>query len=143
TNVDDPNDQQNLGSYTTPIYNFTANGGKPLSKADSVSLPIGGPNSNPTNIESLLNLPPAALAVPNAAGYQPTNLSSYLYNAATLIISNSVSGTNGNGYWGTNFSVYFNDSYAQTLTLLTNDLQWTNGSTYITTNGIGVGAIHV
>jgi hypothetical protein len=138
TNVDDPNDQQNLTSYTTPTYNFTANGGKPLSKADSVSLPIGGPNSNPTNIESLLNLPPAALAVPNAVGYLPTNLTSYLYNAATLIISNSVSGTNGNGYWGTNFSVYFNDSYAQTLTLLTNDLQWANGSVYYVTNGSGV-----
>ena len=142
TNADNPNDQQNLTSYTTPTYNFTANGGKPLSKADSVSLPIGGPNSNPTNIEAILNLPPAALAVPNAAGYVPTNLI-YLYNQATLIISNSVSGTNGNSYWGTNLSVYFNDSYAQTLTLLTNDLQWTNGAFYITTNGTGLGAIRV
>ena len=32
TNADDPNDQQNLTSYTAPTYNFTDNGGNPLSR---------------------------------------------------------------------------------------------------------------
>jgi hypothetical protein len=135
TNADNPNDQQNLTSYTAPTYNYTDNGGKPLSKADSVSMPIGGPNSNPTNIEAILNLPPVAVAVPADAGYAQSN-QVYLYNKADLIISNSVSGTNGNSVWGTNLSVYYDDYYSSPhLTLLTNDMQWTNN--VITTNGSG------
>jgi len=138
TNADDPNDQQNLTSYTTPTYNFTDNGGKPLSKANAVSLPIGGPNSNPTNIEAILNLPPASVAVPNDAGYAQSN-QVYLYNKADLIISNSATGIGTNSVWSTNLSVYYDDSYSSPrLTLLTNDLQWP----VIKTNGSGAGATY-
>ena len=96
---------------------------------------IGGPNNNPTNVEAILNLPPAGLGVPNDAGYTPSN-QMYLYNECDLIISNSATGTNGNSVWGTNLSVYYDGQYNSShLTLLTNDLQWTN--TFITTNGSG------
>ena len=74
TNMDDPNDQQNLTSYTTPTYNFTANGGKPLSGVGTLNMLI-----NTTNVEAILNLPPAGLGVPNDAGYMPSN-QIYLYN---------------------------------------------------------------
>jgi hypothetical protein len=137
TNADNPNDQQNLTTYTVPTYNFTDNGGKPLSHADSVSLPIGGPNGNPTNIEAILNLPPAAVAVPNDAGYAPSNRI-YTYNQADLIISNAVTGIGTNSVWSTNLNIYYDDYYASPhLTLVTNDLQWVNTtSTNRTTNGL-------
>ena len=127
TNKDDPNDQQNLTSYTSPTYN----GGPPRSGVGRLDMLIT------TNIEAILNLPPAGLGVPNDAGYMPSN-QIYLYNECDLIISNSVSGTNGNSRYGTNLSIYFDDNYSQTLTLLTNDLQWTNGFIIIT-NGSGAG----
>jgi hypothetical protein len=136
TNSDNPNDQQNLTTYTTPTYNFTENGGKPLSKADSVCLPIGGPNGNPTNIEAILNLPPAGVAVPADAGYAPTN-QIFTYNQADLIISNAATGINGASVYGTNLSVYYDDYYnSPHLTLLTNDLQWitTNKVSGVSTN---------
>jgi hypothetical protein len=123
TNKDNPNDQQNLTSYTAPTYN----GGSPRSGVDRLNILI-----NTTNVEAILNLPPAGLGVPNDAGYMPSN-QIYLYNECDLIISNSVSGTNGNGVFGTNLSVYFSDFYnpAGRLVLVTNDVQW------ITTNGSG------
>ena len=136
TNADNPNDQQALTSYTTPTYNFTDNGGKPLSKADSVSLPIGGPNSNATNVEAILNIPPAGLEVPNSAGYLTTNFNTYKYNQSILIISNSVSGTNGNSVWGTNLSIFFDDAHTYTLTMVTNDVQWTNAVPVTITNPV-------
>ena len=124
TNKDNPNDQQNLTTYTTPTYNFTDNGGKPLSHADSVSMPIGGPNGNPTNIEAILNLPPTDVSVPNDAGYAPSNRI-YTYNQADLIISNAVTGIGTNSVWVTNLSVYYDDYHLSPhLTPITNDLQW-------------------
>jgi len=129
TNKDNPNDQQNLTSYTAPTYN----GVPPLSGVGRLDMLI-----NTTNVEAILNLPPAGLGVPNDAGYMPSN-QIYLYNECDLIISNSVSGTNGNDVFGTNLSVYFSDFYnpAGRLVLVTNDVQM------ITTNGSGAGRLYV
>jgi hypothetical protein len=121
TNKDNPNDQQNLTSYTAPTYND----GPPLSGVGRLDMLI-----NTTNVEAILNLPPAGLGVPNDAAYMPSN-QIYLYNECDLIISNSVVGTN--------LSVYFSDFYnpAGRLVLVTNDVQW------ITTNGSGAGRLYV
>ena len=117
TNADNPNDQQNLSYYTAPTYN----GGAPLSRVGRLNMLI-----NTTNVEAMLNLPPAGLGVPNDAGYMPSN-QIYLYNECDLIISNSVTGTNGNGVFNTNLSVFYDDyNNSPRLTRLPNDLQWTN-----------------
>jgi hypothetical protein len=140
TNHDNPSDQQNLTSYTVPTYNFTANGGKPLSLADAVSLPIAGANSNPTNVEAILNLPPTGLGAPNTAAYISSN-QMYLYNVCDLIISNSISGTN-NGTTcalGTNITIYYQDKDQPGGPLI----QLTNNEvcTFIKTNNPGAGTL--
>lgn len=100
TNKDNPNDQQTLSSYTTPI-NY--NGGNPISGVDSLNMPVAGSN---TNVQSILALPPAAVAAPNTAAYEPTN-QIYLYNKVDLIISNAATGLVGN--WGTNITIFYQD----------------------------------
>ena len=128
TNADDPNDQQGFSSYTSPII---YNGGNPVSGVDSLVMPIAGANNNPTNVEAMLNLPPPGLGAPNAVAYAPSN-QVYLYNAADLIISNSISGTNslsgGSSPTGTNLFIYYQDPGSPVtapstghLTQLTND----------------------
>jgi hypothetical protein len=119
TNHDNPNDQQNLTTYTAPTYNFTANGGKALDKATAVSMPLNGVNSNPTNVEAILNLPPAGVGAPLDAAYESSN-QMYLYNKCDLIVSNATTGTNA--IFGTNFVIYYQDkSGANTFTKLTNE----------------------
>jgi len=100
----------------TPEANFLA--GDPVDHHAALILPIGGgasTNTNPTNIEAILNLPPTLLSVPNDAGYATTN-QIYLYNECDLIISNASYGTNsGSQAWlpndlnGTNITIYFDD----------------------------------
>ena len=120
TNDDNPNDQQNLTSYITPIYNFKANGGKALSLATPVTMPLNGTNNNPTNVEAILNLPPAAFAAPNSAAYAVSN-QVYLYNKCDLIVSNAAYATNAT--IGTNFTVYYQDQYnTPVLAKLTNEV---------------------
>ena len=102
TNKDNPNDQQNLSSYTKPI-NY--NGGPPISGVDSLNMPVAGSN---TNVESILALPPTAIAAPNDAAYEPTN-QIYLFNKVDLIISNAYNGTNG--AWGTNITLTYQDKF--------------------------------
>jgi hypothetical protein len=129
TNDDNPNDQQNLTSCTAPTYNFTANGGKALSMATAVTMPLNGTNSNPTNVEAILNLPPVGLGAPNSAAYQDSN-QMYLYNVCDLIISNAATGINtgtstaaNTNNVGTNFVIYFQDKDgASFLTKLTNEV---------------------
>jgi hypothetical protein len=119
TNHDDPSDQQNLTSYTKPTYNFTANGGKALSFATAVTMPLNGTNSNPTNAESIINLPPAGLGAPNPAAYADSN-QMYLYNECDLLVSNAATGINP--AIGTNFTIYYQDpSGGSALTKLTNE----------------------
>ena len=88
-------------SYSTGNVIFT--NGVVNGNAASLAMPIGT-NNDPLQVISLLGLPPASLAVPNAGGYS-TNGQVYLYNTSDLIISNN--STAG----GTNFTVYYNNQY--------------------------------
>ncbi len=94
-----------------------ANTNYPVSNADSLTLPVGSDgNNNPTNVESILRLPPDSMMAPQPAAYS-TNGQVYLYNESDLIISNSPSGINGNS--SSNFlSVYYQNS-ANTVNPLT------------------------
>ena len=107
TNHDNPNDQQNLTFNSGNLHYNMA--GQPVSKVDSLNLPLTGvsTNNNPTNIETLFNLPPTGMAAPNAVAYNQTN-QIYLYNECNLIISNSVSGTNG--ALGTPITIFYQDN---------------------------------
>jgi hypothetical protein len=95
----------------TPLENFAlgapADGNQPLIVSPGL-----------TNVEAILNLPPASLGVPNTAGYYTTN-QIYLYNESDLIISNTATGTNGTTPGGTNISIYYDDK--PTVTKLTPD----------------------
>jgi hypothetical protein len=96
-----------------PTFNIT-NPTQPTSGNTAITMPIAGAtNSDPTNVEAILNVPPAAYAMGTAAAYT-TNGLQYLANAADLVISNSVTGTNilGGGYTptGTNITIYYQDA---------------------------------
>jgi hypothetical protein len=88
--------------------------GQPTSGNSSITMPIAGAtNSNPTNVEAILNIPPAAYAMGTAAAYT-TNGLNYLANGADLVISNSNAGVNflGGGYTPSNspITIYFQDA---------------------------------
>ncbi len=92
-------------------YAVYADTNYPVSNADTLTLPIGSDgNNNPTNVESILNLPPDSMRAPQSAAYS-TNGQVYLYNSSDLIISNSPNGFNGNS--STNvLTVYYQNSSA-------------------------------
>ena len=93
TNKPSPLDPQNPGRSGNTIY---ADTNSPISNADSLTLPIGTDgNNNPTNITSMLSLPPDNMIAPQSSAYS-TNGQVYLYNEADLIVSNSAAGVNGN-----------------------------------------------
>ena len=95
-------------SSAPPHFNLA---GQPTSGNTAITLPIAGAtNSNPTNVESILNIPPAAYAMGTAAAYT-TNGLEYLANAADLIVSNSASGLNATTPTGTNIFIYYQDSF--------------------------------
>jgi hypothetical protein len=114
---------------TAPTFSLT---GQPNGGNDPLTMPIGtSTNSNPTNVEAILNLPPSALGAPNTIAYAESN-QVYLFNESDLIISNAAWGTNGiafNGMNGAavnthtnNFTVWYQDLKGTTpLTQLTND----------------------
>jgi hypothetical protein len=105
TNADNPSDQQNHTFSSSNLkYVITLN--NPVSGADTLNMPINGVSSNPTNLEAIINLPPAGVAAPAAAAYYPSN-QIYLYNECDLIISNSASGING--ALGTNITIFYQD----------------------------------
>jgi type II secretory pathway pseudopilin PulG len=110
------------GSPLTPVYNE----GTPISHVNPLVLPIGAgspTNNNPTNVEAIINLPPAAAMAPQAIAYTLTN-QVYDFNAASLIVSNWANGTNRSKPIGNNFTVYLQDSAV-------------SGSPYyVTSNGI-------
>ncbi len=125
--------------------------GQPDYPVAPLVMPIGNStNSNPTNVEAILNLPPSALGAPNSIAYDPTN-QIYLFNECDLIISNAVYGTNGiatlsglktnvNNY-ATNFTIWYQDNYnTPILKQLTNDYfvlrttSGTNATNYKATN---------
>lgn len=114
----------------TPEANFAQ--GPPSDHNNALTMPIGSTtNANPTNVESILNIPPAGLGAPNSAAYAVSN-QIYLYNECDLIVSNASYGTNGYSTTAalgtsvdfvTNFTVWFQDpKQTPSLTLVTNDL---------------------
>ena len=103
TNRDNPNDQQNLAYNSSYRHIIPLPGGNPRSFVDPLNLLVPGAS---TNMEFILALPPAALGAPNAAAYDPLN-QVFLYNECDLIISNSITGTNGAR--GTNIAIYYQD----------------------------------
>ena len=114
----DPNGDQTgnaNASPKTPTYNFTGNGGKPLSGAPEIILPIGAnsqTNNNATNVEAILQPPPSAYAPGSAAAYS-TNGLVYMMNAADLIISNTANAINlgTNSTVSTNITVVYQNQF--------------------------------
>jgi hypothetical protein len=96
--------------------------GQPVSGANALVMPIAGAtNSNPTNVESILQLPPAAYATGTSGAYSGGG-TNYLANEADLFITNIISGTNSASPTGTNTFVYYQDQYnSPYLTFMTPD----------------------
>lgn len=145
-------------SATDPFGNYSGGTGstfaiQPTSGNNALTLPIAGnasTNTNPTNIEAILNLPPSGLGTPNTAAYAPSN-QMYLFNEADLIISNASFGTNGIAFrsglgtsvntLATNFTVWFQDQkntpFLQPLTndyIILKNTTGTNANNYASTN---------
>ena len=134
-------------SGTVPLTFLTAK--QPSSGNNALNVPIAGSaSSNPTNIEAILNLPPAALGAPNDAAYAESN-QVFLFNESDIIISNAAWGTNGiaarpNFLTGTtintlatNFTVWYQDKYdTPRLQQITNDyvIQKKAGTNWASTN---------
>lgn len=129
-------------SYGGSVAATFKQAGQPNYPVPPLTMPIGNStDSNPTNIEAILNLPPSALSAPNAVAYDPTN-QIYYYNSSDIVISNASYGTNGIAFrsglvtsvniLATNFTVWFQDKYySPYLIPLTNDyivLRLTTGS---------------
>jgi hypothetical protein len=90
----------------------------------ALTMPIGGGSTNnnsATNVQNILNLPPAGLGAPNAA-YLASSNQNYLFNTADLIISNSVTGVNGLSTTNQLHVFYSNPNISGYLSLVTNDL---------------------
>ena len=99
----------------------TFNGGKPVSDADALAMPIGT-NTSPSAVQSFLELPPTNITNPDSLDGQL-----YFYNVADLVISNSSGGV---------INTYFQDTTnVNRLTLIPCDV--TNILASITTNGSG------
>jgi hypothetical protein len=107
--------------------------GQPTDANNALVLPIGGStDSNPTNVEAILNLPPASLSVPADIAYLDTN-QIYLYNESDLIVSNTSTGLASSSPTGTcGITIFFDDKeQANRMRQLTNDYYTlkTGGST--------------
>ena len=109
----------NYGPQTPPSTFRLA--GQPVDHANPVVMPIGT-NNSPGAVMSLLQLPPADYAMGTAAAYSSNGIV-YPANAADLVISNAVFGTNDLAAQptGTNYIVYFQDPSTVTLTPLPYD----------------------
>lgn len=116
TNKMQPYDQQSSSGYVAPTYRLA---GQPVSKVDSLTLPIGT-NNDPSAVEAIINLPSGTNGAPNAYAYT-TNGQMYLFNESDLIISNAASGLAGTK--GTNITIWFQDNQqASALTRLQPDV---------------------
>ncbi len=96
------------------------------------ALTLFGLNTDPSPalVRSIIDLPPAGLGAPNQAAYLATN-QIYNYNASDLIISNSVSGTNGSSRYRTNLTVFYQNPYRiQVLEMITNDFFYSHKQGY-------------
>jgi hypothetical protein len=119
--------------------------GQPVSRVDTLTLPVGNSTNNtPAAVEAIINLPTGTNAAPNPGAYT-TNGQMYLFNESDLIISNSISGTNGTK--GTNITVWFQDNLqANVFTVVSNDyyVVTNRGSgTTFTTNYVSPGNTNV
>lgn len=109
---------------TTPKFN----NGTPVSHADPLVLPIGaGANSSSSTnsssaVEAIINIPPASVAAPQSVAYVQTN-QVYLYNEASIIVSNAAYGVNGWAPWSNSFTVYLQD-IAQSPQSTPGDAHW-------------------
>lgn len=95
----------------TPRGNFYLSG-MPVSDVNPLIIPIGAAsstNNNATNVEAIINIPPSTVSAPQTVAYEQTN-QVYDFNAASLIVSNSATGTNSAGPLGSSYSVYLQDS---------------------------------
>jgi hypothetical protein len=107
TNKMQPYDQQSSSGYVAPAYKLA---GEPVSRVDSLTLPIGT-NNNPAAVEAIINLPQGTNGAPNAWAYT-TNGQMYLFNESDLIISNAANGLAGTK--GTNITIWFQDNIQST-----------------------------
>jgi len=112
-----------------PHFDLT---GQPTTNNTKLNVPIAGANADPTNVEAMLNIPPADHAMGTDAAYTDDGLL-YLANACNLVISNGVSGTNFGTLraYGTNITIWFQNrtTPAAYLTQVSPDF-------YVVTNGI-------
>ncbi len=134
TNKMEPYDQQSSSGYVAPTYLMS---GQPLSKQDSMTLPIGT-NNSASAVEAIINLPAGTNGAPNPWAYT-TNGQIYLFNEADLIISNSASGLINSH--GSNITIWYQDPNNVTpLTLVSNDFYAlkTGGSTNVITQTNGI-----
>jgi hypothetical protein len=110
----DTNGEQS-GNISSSPTKPTFNDGVALSHVDPLVLPIGaGANSSSTTnnssvVEAIINIPPASVAAPQQIAYVATN-QVYLFNEASLIVSNAAFGLNGMAPWSNPFTVYLQDS---------------------------------
>jgi hypothetical protein len=99
----------------TPQSNFLYPGPppQPESNVNPLIIPIGansnGDANNSSNVEAIVNIPPASVCAPQSVAYLQTN-QVYDFNAASLIISNWCWGSNGVAPWSNNFTVMLQDS---------------------------------
>jgi len=110
TSTIDPFCGNKTDSSAPPHFDLT---GQPTSNNTRLTMPIGGTNSNPTNVEAMLNIPPSTYAMGTSDAYS-TNGLIFLANGADIIISNCVSGTNSGvspaySFGRTNISIWFQD----------------------------------
>jgi hypothetical protein len=108
-------------NYTgSPTAHFNV---APLTNQPALTMPIAGTNTSAAAVQNILNPPPSGDGAPNSA-YLTTSNQLYLFNEADLIISNSASGINGNANYGTNITIWYNNTNngPNYLSLITNDV---------------------
>jgi hypothetical protein len=121
----------------TPQGNFQFAGppAQPESNVNPLIIPVGassGTNDSSTNVQAIIEVPPASVAAPQSVAYQQTNLV-YDFNAATLVVSNWTWGVSGGAPWSNNFTVYLQDPVTAPNAVPANWVRLTNDF-YIITN---------
>ena len=84
----------------------------PVINKDTLTMPVGAGGNSSSNVNAILQLPPAAYAAPGSQAYTAAG-QLYLYNEADLVISNSTSGNPTTQ--GTNITVYYQNNNATTV----------------------------
>jgi hypothetical protein len=109
--------------------NYTSGSGNPnfhvapQTNQTSLTMPITGTNNSAASVQNILSLPPLGQGAPSPAYLQASN-QSYIFNEANLIVSNSQFGVNGASYFGSDITIYYENSNAiAPLQLITNDVE--------------------